>query len=269
MEIFTLLSIIAGAVGTVKTIDAIDKNNKADRMNELAKTIVENAKYDLDVAQNTCKKTLEKLKTEQGFFLKNNVSLFKNLFAKIKNFDFEHNGNFGDVNFKEFSVDVLDKLSNSFEGAAALSLLGGGGAIALGAIGFAPVIFIAGFFMGGAAEEKLKDAKGNLAKARKYEADARAAIDLAEGINKVAEVIIFIWRKLGKHSFCALENFKNVIDNQGVDYSKYSQEAKEVVLVNFKLIQLAKVLLDTPILDKNGNLMGDIYSNLSDLYEQI
>ena len=55
---------------------------------------------------------------------------------------------------------------------------------------------------------------------------------------------------------------KNVIDSQGVDYSIYTLENKRIVMKNLKITQVLKALIDTAILDQDGNLLGDASSNI-------
>ncbi|MEM0733063.1 hypothetical protein [Neisseria perflava] len=175
---------------------------------------------------------------------------------------------------------AIGSLSGAAATNATLAWLGGGtlasggmgvagGMMALGALTTGPALLIAGWYMGSKAESKLNDAYSNLEEARKFRADTDAAIALTDGINEVAKRAISILSTLRTHSRRNLKRLQSIIDEQGVDYSKYSDDAKLIVMKNVKLIQLIKVVLDTPILDEQGNLLGDADSNLLELHNQI
>lgn len=92
---------------------------------------------------------------------------------------------------------------------------------------------------------------------------------MTEKINKIAEKAIFVLYELKEYLGVVLDQLKNLIKGQGINYDEYSLDAKQIVLTNVKIIQLIKAVLDTQILDKDGNLMGDSESNLLKIEDQI
>ncbi len=62
-----------------------------------------------------------------------------------------------------------------------------------------------------------------------------------------------------------MNKLKEIIAEQGTNYAEYNDEAKAVVMANVKTIQVIKVVLDTPILDENGALLGDADANLANI----
>ena len=58
---------------------------------------------------------------------------------------------------------------------------------------------------------------------------------------------------------------KKVIDNHGVDYPTFSVESKGVVFRSVKLVQLLKAMIDTAILDKDGNLILATQKRIEDV----
>lgn len=154
------------------------------------------------------------------------------------------------------------------------SIAAGGGGMALGTavlsgVVAGPALLIAGWYMGSKAEDKLNDAYSNRAQAEKFESDINAAIALTNGIRKVAEKASSILSQLRKYSHGHISQLKDVIDTQGKDYSLYDDVAKLIVMKNVKLIQLIKAVLDTPILDENGALLGDADSNLNQIQQNL
>lgn len=327
MAIPLIVGVGLAAVGLYKGGKAVKDNYEANSLNDDANQIVEKAQARLDSARLKCENALQELGQKKVDTLTTSVQNFLTTFEKIKNVDFEHDGNLGNLNLKEFSTTVLQSMQSqlsfvlssglgagtgvvggaltafgaysgtmafaaagtgtaisSLSGAAAtnatLAWLGGGtlasggmgvagGMMALGALTAGPALLIAGWYMGSKASSKLNDAHSNLAEAKKFRADARAAIELTDGIRSVAESAIDILSSLRTHSRRNLKKLQQIIEEQGTDYAQYSQDEKMVVLRNVKLMQLIKVVLDTPILDEEGNVMGDADSNLQALHLQI
>ena len=327
MAIPLIIGVGIAAVGLYKGGKAIVDNNEANSVNGDADKIVRNAKRALKKSRVSCEESLKELGQKKIDTLTTSVQNFLATFSQIKNVDFQHDGNLGNLNLNDFSTVVLKNMEKqvsfvtsagmgagtglaggaltafgaysgtmalatagtgtaigSLSGAAAtnatLAWLGGGtiasggmgvagGMMALGALTAGPALMIAGWYMGSKATSKLNDAHSNLEEAKKFRADTNAAIALTNGIKAVAERAISILSSLRAHSRRNLEHLQNIITEQGIDYSQYSDDAKLIVMKNVKLIQLIKVVLDTPILDEQGNLLGDADSNLLELHNQI
>lgn len=320
--------VASGVTGLYKGIKAWNDGDKAESVNRSANRIVEKAQDKLERSRTNCQTALENLGRRKADALAVNVQNFLAVFGKIKNVDFEHDGDLGNLNLKEFSPKMLQNMQESvsfvlssgltgvgagavggaltafgaysgtamfatagtgtaistLSGAAAtnatLAWLGGGtlasggmgiagGMAALGGLVAGPALLIAGWYMGSQAESKLNDAYSNLAEAEKFQADINAAVALTDGIGQVAEMAGNIISELRKHARRSLNHLQLTIDMQGVDYSQYDEEAKLLVLRNVKIMQVLKAVIDTPILDEQGNLLGDAESNLMDLHRCI
>lgn len=149
------------------------------------------------------------------------------------------------------------------------SLAAGGGGMALGTavltgVAAGPAILIAGWYMGSKASKNLDDAHSNLAEAKRFSADVDAAIALTDGIRKVADKSTEILSQLRMISDYNVKRLQHVIAEQGTNYGDYDDQAK-AVMANVKTTQVIKVVLDTPILDENGALLGDADANLADI----
>ena len=144
-----------------------------------------------------------------------------------------------------------------------------GGTMALGALAAGPALLVAGWYMGAKAETNLNEAYSNKAKAEQFSADCDAARALTDGICEIADMAITILFELSKSLSCNIQTLKEIIELRGTDFTTYDENAKDTVLRSVKIIQLIKVAIDTPILDQEGNLLGDASSNLNDLHCQI
>lgn len=327
MAIPLVVGLGLAAVGAYKGAKAISDNNEASSINDDAKSIVSNAERRLNYARHECQEALENLGEIKVKILENNVKNFLTVFNQIRNIDFEHEGDLGDLHLKDFSELVVEEMServsliaesglgaaggaasgalaafgaysgtmalatastgtaiSTLSGAAAtnatLAWLGGGtlasggmgvagGTLALGALAAGPALLVAGWYMGAKAEKNLNDAYSNMAQAERFKADVDAAIALTNGIRDAANMAREILSQLRKYARRNLNDLRLVIDMLGVDYSKYHDKGKTVVLKNVKILQVIKVAIDTPILDKEGNLLGDVNSNLQRLNDCI
>ena len=141
-----------------------------------------------------------------------------------------------------------------------------GGAVGLGTLAAGPALLIFGSVLGAKAESKLNDARGNLKKVRAFEAKSEAVITKLEGISEVANLATDTLSKLRTQCRRSCKAMANIITSKGVDYSTFSNEEQAVVFRTVKLAQLIKVIVDTAILDEEGNLLNDASSNINKAY---
>lgn len=327
MAIPLIIGLGIAAAGAYKGGKAILDNNEANDVNDTANSIVKEAQKELETARNQCQDALENLGQKKVETLTTTIPNFLDCFKQIKNVDFTHDGNLGNLQLNEFSTDILQTMQekvnfvlssglgvgsgalsgaltafgaysgtmafasagtgtaiSTLSGAAAtnatLAWLGGGtlasggmgvagGMMALGALTAGPALLIAGWYMGSKAESKLNDAHSNLAEAKKFKADTEAARALTDGITQVANSADNILSELREYSCINLRKLKDTITEQGTDYRQYDSESKLIVMKNFKIVQIIKAVLDTPILDEEGNLLGDAENNLMVLHKTI
>jgi hypothetical protein len=140
------------------------------------------------------------------------------------------------------------------------TIASGGGGMVLGTIVLqslvaGPALAVFGHIVGEKANAALADAKSNLEKAKTVQKES----DLACGkLNAIYEVVDFASKTFSKVSGRlrhSVHGLKEVIETQGNDYQAFSDEAREVVLRTVKFAQLIKAMIDTPILDADGNLV--------------
>ena len=135
-------AVATGAIGGGKTIKAVTDNTKADRINRLANSSVENSKDELDRQRKAVSTALDKLGAEKLDVLHHDVMDFVTSFEKIKNIDFQ--SSVGLEELKNLHIDEntfkeLKELGNfAIEVAGGVAAGAVGGALtALGAYGAA------------------------------------------------------------------------------------------------------------------------------------
>lgn len=163
---------------------------------------------------------------------------------------------------------AISGLSGAAATNATLAWLGGGtlasgglgvagGTLALGSIVAGPALLIAGWYMGSKASANLDNAKSDLAQAKKFKADCDAACAMTNGITQTAQLALDVLGQLRKNARRQLIALKAVISRNGDDYKQYGDTEKTIVLRNVKIMQLLKAFLETPILNEQGEVLGD------------
>ncbi|WP_386694009.1 hypothetical protein [Lonepinella sp. MS14435] len=175
---------------------------------------------------------------------------------------------------------AISSLSGAAATNATLAWLGGGslasgglgmagGTLVLGAAAAGPALLLAGWYMNSKSEKSLNDAKSNMAQARAFKADADKSITLTNGITEIARFANNVLSKIKPLSRRSTKELIKVVNDFGLDYSSYNNEAKTIVMRSLKLVQLLKAVIDTPILDENGNLLNDAEANIFNIQQAI
>lgn len=149
---------------------------------------------------------------------------------------------------------------------ATLAWLGGGtiaaggggmamGAMVLGGIVAGPALAIFGHIVGNKGEQALNNAYSNLEQARTISERATLMCSQLAAIQDVTALANGTFSKITGLLRQSVRGLKTVIDTNGDNYQKFSTECRESVFRSVKFAQLLKAMIDTPILDKDGNLV--------------
>lgn len=130
-----------------------------------------------------------------------------------------------------------------------------GGMMVLGGIMAGPALAIFGHIVGNKGEEALNNARSNKEQARSIHDQANLMVDKLQAIEQVTKLANETLSKVNARLRRSVNDLQNVIENQGEDYRSYPQEDREVVFRSVKFAQLIKAMIDTPILDQDGNLV--------------
>lgn len=130
-----------------------------------------------------------------------------------------------------------------------------GGMMVLGGIVAGPALAIFGHVLGNKGEEALNNARSNMEQANTLRDQAELMANKLIAIEKVTALANNTFSKISSQLRRSVSELKKVIEQEGVDYRAFSEEAKEVVFASVKFAQLIKAMIDTAILDKDGNLV--------------
>ena len=140
-----------------------------------------------------------------------------------------------------------------------------GGMMVLGGIVAGPALAIFGHVMGNKGEEALNTARSNLEQARTVREQAELMANKLKAIEKVTSLANTTFSKISSQLRRAVAELKKVLDNDGVDFRTYSDDSKNVVFRSVKFAQLLKAMIDTAILDQDGNLVLSTEKRLQDV----
>lgn len=145
----------------------------------------------------------------------------------------------------------------------------GGGSLAAGGLGMAggtavlgglvagPALAVLGFVAGAKASKNLEMAKANLAKAKEFEEEMRTVADLCNGIRRRAAMFNRFLIRLQTVFDPLVFEMTQIIEKTGNDYRNYSENEKKCIASAMSMAGAIKAVLDTPILDEDGNLTQD------------
>ena len=161
---------------------------------------------------------------------------------------------------------AISTLSGAAATNATLAWLGGGtlaaggggvamGTLVLGGIVAAPALAIFGHIAANKAEAALADSISNLEKAQTCYNDAQRVAGSLIAIENTTALANHTFSKITTHLRRSVRDLRDVMDINGEDYRAFSPQARETVFRAVKFAQLIKAMIDTPILDEQGNLV--------------
>ncbi|MDC7252073.1 hypothetical protein PE074_01805 [Wohlfahrtiimonas chitiniclastica] len=129
MAIPIIIGVAAAAIGAYKGGKAISDNSKAKELNESAERIAKNAERMVERSRENCETALTDLGQAKVDVLDKNVQNFLEVFNQIKNVDFEHDGDFGNLHLNGFDQSSLAALQAQASFIATSGLGAAGGAV--------------------------------------------------------------------------------------------------------------------------------------------
>lgn len=140
-----------------------------------------------------------------------------------------------------------------------------GGMMVLGGIVAGPALAIFGHVLGNKGEEALNNARSNQEQARTIHDQAELMTGKLRAIEQVTALANSTFSKISSQLRRTVSELKKVLESNGVDYRTFSDESKEVVFRSVKFAQLLKAMIDTAILDQDGNLVLATEKRLQDV----
>ena len=154
----------------------------------------------------------------------------------------------------------------------------GGGSLAAGGLGIAggtavlgglvagPALLVMGIITGAKAGKNLENAKANMAQAEEVVAQLRAGADQCVAIRRRTYMFYSLLSRLDSRFLPLVDRLNQIITEEGVDYSMYSDESKKTVASAASIAVTIKTIIDTPILTDDGSITvesRDVFNQVS------
>lgn len=130
-----------------------------------------------------------------------------------------------------------------------------GGMMVLGGIVAGPALAIFGHILGNKGEEALNNACSNLEQAKTIRDQGALMVGKLQAIEKVTTLANNAFSLTSGRLRGSVHDMKNALESHGENFRDFPQESKEAVFMSVKYAQLLKAMVDTPILDQEGNLV--------------
>lgn len=130
-----------------------------------------------------------------------------------------------------------------------------GGMMVLGGIVAGPALAIFGHILGNKGEEALNNARSNLEQAKTIRDQGALMVGKLQAIEKVTTLANNAFSLTSGRLRGSVHDMKNALESHGENFRDFPQESKEAVFMSVKYAQLLKAMVDTPILDQEGNLV--------------
>ena len=129
-----------------------------------------------------------------------------------------------------------------------------GGTAVLGGLVAGPALAVLGLVVGAKASKNKEEAYTNLAKALEFKEQMDTAASLCMGIRKRANMFYRFLISLNAVFEPLIYEMGQTIKLRGTDYRDFSEDEKKTVIEALSIAGAIKSILDTPILDDDGNL---------------
>ena len=129
-----------------------------------------------------------------------------------------------------------------------------GGTAVLGGLVAGPALAVLGIVVGAKASANLDKAYSNLTKAKEFKEEMDVAASLCIGIRKRTAMFHRFLISLNAVFEPLVYEMTEIISQKGSDFREYSEDEKRIVAEAMAMAGAIKSILDTSILNEEGNL---------------
>ena len=260
---------VSGIVAAPLTITAIKNFEDSESNNKKAEELRNKARKSLENARDEAKNALENLGNQKIEICKTSITKFVFLFEKIKNIELHDSTEMQELSKFKIDERAIVELKQTITFAQSVAQNAIGGSVAVGTIAFATrsaPLLLAGISTTALASgiviavnsiENLEKSRINMSKAQAYEEEVALLCTACVAVQKRATLFSQILALLDRQFSSLLEEMENVIYEEGTDFSRYTEGAKNTIAASLSLAQAVKAVLDTPILNQDGSISED------------
>lgn len=158
---------------------------------------------------------------------------------------------------------AISTLSGAAASNATLAFFGGGslatgglgvagGTAVLGGLVMGPALLVMGIITSAKAGKELENAKANKAEAEEIVQQLFLGCDQCIAIRRRTYMFYSLLARLDSRFYPLVDRMKSIVDSEGYDYSKYSEDSKKAIASAASIAVTIKTIIDTPILSDAG-----------------
>lgn len=169
---------------------------------------------------------------------------------------------------------AIASLSGAAASNATLAFFGGG-SLAAGGLGMAggtavlgglvagPALLVMGAIVGAKAGKNLENARANEAKAKEISEELQAGVKQCIAIRRRSYLFYSLLARLESYLLPLNYRMEDIIQAEGTDYSLFSDDSRKSIASAASVAGTIKAVLDTPILNEEGNLTEESAETLN------
>ena len=161
---------------------------------------------------------------------------------------------------------TLAFLSSGSIAAGGVGILGG--LSILGGLVSGPAFMVMGFVSEAKAKKNLSKALENKMKSREIVLELNKVVDMCDKISRRTMVYYNLLARLDAYLIRLVYKLEEIIKEEGIDYSKYSEDSKALVIIIATVANTIKSVLNIPILNEDGSLSEESESFIEDMYNE-
>ena len=286
----------AGAYGIKKGLDAKKDMNKAKSINEDAQKIANDTENKIDMARESTNEEIMSLGEAKIEILSGSLNDFVESFSRLKNVELSDSVGMEELrgfnlNSQDF-IDIKDasfhakELASGTAGSLTAGTLAAVGAynateiisvastgaevknVTLASLDYAilsPPVIIFELVLVSEAQMKLIYSHANMDQAKMFQEQGENICSALNAIQDRATQIKNLLDELNYRMARVVSDIDNIIYDFGTDFRKFNRSAKETVGIAVQIAKTIKIVIDTPLLNEDGELNDyDTYNLVED-----
>jgi hypothetical protein len=129
-----------------------------------------------------------------------------------------------------------------------------GGTLVLGGIVAGPALAVGGLIMSAQSKKKLNSAYENLSEARTIAEQMNSATTVLSAIRRRSDLLHSLLTDINDVFLAGINTLKSIISDKGTNWNDFTRDEKEAIQKVILTAQLIKGVIDTPLLDEDGEI---------------
>lgn len=229
-----------------------DYEIELDSINGKIEKLAEETEENFNQAKKNTEYKLDRLAMYKADIYESSIKDFVNVMRRIKNIELTDNLNLSE-SLKNVETLFLDYSNNSTVGYIASENEAAIKGAILGGL-FGATYLVTGVIKGVKLQYEIDEAKANYSKMKVECEKINQKILALDSIGIRADEMYHILEKLNKYFILAIEELKQTIRYYGTDYKSFNDIHRQQVYVTFQFADAIKKLLDTNVVNHNGDV---------------